>query len=572
MKELESKFKSWDGCELFYRSWIPEDHDGKALILFHRGHEHSARWRETVEALALPGVSVFAWDQRGHGNSPGERGSAAELMDIVRDAEAFSQHLAVVHGIAMENTVVIAHSVGAVIAAAWIHDFAPPIRGLVLGAPAFKVKLYIPLAIPLLRLKQHLLGPGHVKSYVKSKFLTHDSEQARIYDADKAIFRQISVKMLLDLFDTSKRIVADAGAIVAPTLLLAAESDWIVHTKPQLKFFEELSSAIKRFEVLPGFHHALFHERDRKILVDKVRAFATECFAHPPQSRADLLNADESGYSKRIYDKLTEPGGIKWAAVRAWMNSVGRLSQGISLGWRSGFDSGVTLDYVYENRPRGTTPLGKLIDKFYLESPGWSGIRIRRTNLENVLDDAVDRLLAERRPVQLLDIAAGAGRYVLSTMSRRKDATISAHLRDYRQENLDAAQRTASDLGVKNVRFERGDAFDRQALAAIEPKPTIVIVSGLYELFPKNQPLRESLAGIAEAIAPEGFLVYTNQPWHPQAEFIAKALRNREGQPWAMRCRTQAEMDELVRNAGFEKIRQEIDSCGIFTVSLARRA
>ena len=54
-------------------------------------------------------------------------------------------------------------------------------------------------------------------------------------------------------------------------------------------------------------------------------------------------------------------------------------------------------------------------------------------------------------------------------------------------------------------------------------------------------------------------------------EFIARVLANREGRPWIMRRRTQAEMDELVRNAGFEKISQEIDPCGIFTVSAARR-
>jgi hypothetical protein len=48
-------------------------------------------------------------------------------------------------------------------------------------------------------------------------------------------------------------------------------------------------------------------------------------------------------------------------------------------------------------------------------------------------------------------------------------------------------------------------------------------------------------------------------------------LTNREGRPWIMRRRTQAEMNELVRAAGFAKVSQEIDRWGIFTVSLARR-
>jgi hypothetical protein len=105
----------------------------------------------------------------------------------------------------------------------------------------------------------------------------------------------------------------------------------------------------------------------------------------------------------------------------------------------------------------------------------------------------------------------------------------------------------------------------------VTPRPTIAIVSGLYELIPDNDPLTRSLAGLADVIEPGGHLIYTNQPWHPQVEFIARVLRNREGKPWIMRRRTQAEMDELVRAAGFEKVTEEIDPWGIFTVSVAKR-
>ncbi|XPE55952.1 hypothetical protein ACNKHW_11115 [Shigella flexneri] len=39
----------------------------------------------------------------------------------------------------------------------WIHDYAPAIRGLVLASPAFKVKLYVPLARPALALWHRLV-------------------------------------------------------------------------------------------------------------------------------------------------------------------------------------------------------------------------------------------------------------------------------------------------------------------------------------------------------------------------------------------------------------------------------
>ena len=50
---------------------------------------------------------------------------------------------------------------------------------------------------------------------------------------------------------------------------------------------------------------------------------------------------------------------------------------------------------------------------------------------------------------------------------------------------------------------------------------------------------------------------------------IARTLTSHRGQQaWVMRRRTQAELDELVRAAGFSKIEQWVDDWGMFTLSL----
>ena len=239
-----------DGAELFYLSWLPEKPTTKALLLFHRGHEHSGRWQETALELGLEGVAVFAWDQRGHGLSHGERGSAPDLATVTRDADEWARQLTTTHGIALQDTIVLAHSLGAVIATAWVHDYAPPIRGLILATPAFRVKLYVPFAVPFLRVRQKIFGHGYVKSFIKAGMLTQDPEQAERYNADPLIFRQIAVNMLLDLHDTSMRLLDDAGAVTVPLLVLAAGSDWVVKTSAQRQFVERVSSPITRFEVL----------------------------------------------------------------------------------------------------------------------------------------------------------------------------------------------------------------------------------------------------------------------------------------------------------------------------------
>jgi hypothetical protein len=127
-------------------------------------------------------------------------------------------------------------------------------------------------------------------------------------------------------------------------------------------------------------------------------------------------------------------------------------------------------------------------------------------------------------------------------------------------------------MGLANATHVDGDAFDADSLASISPRPDVAIASGVYELFSDNERIARSLSGLQRALPKDGRLIYTNQPWHPELEMIARVLVNRDGEPWIMRRRTQAEMDELVRAAGFRKVAMEIDEWGIFTVSLAEKA
>ena len=523
-----------------------------------------------MELLALEDVAIFAWDARGHGRSPGPRGGAENFAVTIKDVDAFVRHIAHVHQFELENIIVLAHSMGAISVGGWVHDYAPPIRAMILATAAFQIRLYVPFALPALRLKEKLLGPGHVQSYVKSRMLTHDAEQAARYDADPLIFRGIPVNILLDVAETSKRLLADAGAINVPTLMIGAGSDWVVSLKAQREFFNGLSSSVKQMHVFPAAHHAIFHERERAAVIERIRDFVRERFA-APRVATSLLAADRMGHTWEEHERLKLRGGPQFPIVRAAMRTGGRLSKGIDLGWRSGFDSGLALDYVYENKPAGAGRLGRLIDSAYLGSIGWRGIRQRKTNLETRLRKVIEQTHAAGRPVRILDIAAGGGRYLLETMRSLSDVPMSALLRDYKPENVRAARVLADELELRDVTAVEGDAFDRASLGAIQPRATIGIVSGLYELFPSNTLVTESLAGLADAIEPGGDLIYTNQPWHPQLEFIARVLRNREGQPWIMRRRTTAEMDQLVARAGFEKLEMEIDQWGMFSVSVARR-
>jgi len=579
MRLVEEKaFQASDGVGLFYRYWPAAATPKGAILMFHRGHEHSGRMAHLADELDLPDFAIFAWDARGHGRSPGERGFSPSLGTSVRDVQTFVDHIATAYGIAIENMAVIAQSVGAVLISVWAHDYAPKIRCMVLASPAFKVKLYVPFARTGLKLQQKWRGRFFVNSYVKPQFLTHDPERIASYRTDPLITRPIAVNILLDLYEASERVVADARAITVPTQLLISGSDWVVHHGPQHRFYERLGTPIKERHVLPGFYHDTFGELGRSVPVARARKFILERFDES-LNRPSLLEADRMSYTRDESDALASPlpllspRGLYWTLMRSNMKIGGMLSEGVALGHRTGFDSGSTLDYVYRNEPRGRGHIGRLIDQNYLGSIGWRGIRQRKLHLEELLRAAMQRLRDKGMPVRLVDIAAGHGRYVIEALGDKETRPDSIVLRDYSDLNVEAGTRLIAEKGLSDIaRFLKGDAFDRDSLASIEPRPTLGVVSGLYELFPDNALVRRSLAGLAAAIPAGGYLAYTGQPWHPQLELIARALTShRQGQAWIMRRRTQTEMDQLVEAAGFRKLDQRIDEWGIFTVSLAER-
>lgn len=577
MTEQQKFFKTADNTELFYRYRPAKDgSNDKAIVLFHRGHEHSGRMMFVADELGFDDFAYFAWDARGHGNSPGERGDSPSFGTSVSDIQAFMQHIEQEYQIPPENICVIAQSVGAVLVSTWLHDYAPKIRCAVLASPAFKVKLYVPFARQGLALWSKVKGNFFVNSYVKAHYLTHNKARQESFNQDSLITRAISARILLGLYKAAERVVSDAQAITTPIQLFISGADWVVHHKPQHDFYNHLGSHIKERHVMSGFYHDTLGEQNNHLVFEPMRRFIRERFEEPLQT-IDCTQAHIAGPSRVEADELATPlspylpRGLFWASYRALMKLGSRWSEGLRIGQETGYDSGSTLDYVYQNQPQGTNAFGRLVDKNYLNAIGWRGIRQRKANIVKAISLAMAKLREAGKPIDVLDIASGHGRYVLDALTAENHPD-SVRLRDYSSINVAAGRKLIAERGLQEiVSFDEVNAFDPANYQALTPRPTLGIVSGLHELFADNDLIMHSLNGFGTVIETGGYLIYTGQPWHPQLELIARCLTShKEGSPnWVMRRRSQQEMDQLVEKAGFRKIHQWIDEDGIFTVSLA---
>ncbi|MEM6430206.1 MAG: class I SAM-dependent methyltransferase family protein [Deinococcota bacterium] len=269
------------------------------------------------------------------------------------------------------------------------------------------------------------------------------------------------------------------------------------------------------------------------------------------------------------YDSLAQPlpatslKGMYYRFVRWLLASAGSLSDGIRLGQTHGFDSGVMLEYVYTNQASGRWGIGALIDRIYLNSPGWQGIRARRELIKTTLREVLSEKQAAGEDVHLLDVACGGGRYDLEVL--RDFPQVKATLRDYQQVNVDKAQELAQTFGV-TATIEQADAFSDSDLAAVSPAPNVVVVSGLHEILADDALIENHFSQLANIIMPGGTLIFTVQPYHPQLELIARTLKSHTGNLWVMRLRSLEQVQSWAGAAGFQQFEVSMEPQGIFGV------
>jgi SAM-dependent methyltransferase len=290
-----------------------------------------------------------------------------------------------------------------------------------------------------------------------------------------------------------------------------------------------------------------------------------------------MIAAENTDLQSRKQMYVSSPdlfGHIKWSMMRVLLSTIGRTSEGIRLGYAYGFDSGTMLDYVYCNQSHGNLGFGRLIDRSYLEAIGWRAIRARRVLLKQVLKQEVECKLVHGRPIRLLDVAAGPGRY-LQELVQESDLERDELLvlcRDLSRDGLMQGAKQAEEAGLQNVFYEHGNAFEPAPTDAIlGGAPDIIVVSGLYELLLDDQLIQNSLARLYTLLAPGGMLCFTTQTHHPQLDFIANVLPNRDGKPWIMQCRTAEQLETWARVAGFNDVHSQLEEVGLFAVTTARK-
>jgi SAM-dependent methyltransferase len=256
------------------------------------------------------------------------------------------------------------------------------------------------------------------------------------------------------------------------------------------------------------------------------------------------------------------PRAWRFGAMAAASRAGALLSQGLRIGHRHGFDSGPFMAHVYDNHPRGRTPVGRAIDRRLLARRTCQAFREIRELARRSIDAAIS---ADRSGAPVIaDLAAGPAPYLFEALVAHPGAT--AIVVDIDQAALAQAREAAARAGVLDrAQFLQGSAFDRDVLAKLAPTPTIIVELGLYGIYHDDALIERHFRDLAEIVEPEQ-LVFNVQTQNPEIERIARVWRDHRGQRCVWRLRPVDRILEWAAAAGFQPLSIESDSNAIYRV------
>jgi alpha-beta hydrolase superfamily lysophospholipase len=263
----EEWFKGSGGLSLFRQTWRPAGPTRAVLINVHGLGDHSGLYPALVEHFTARGIAVYAFDLRGNGRSPGQRGYVERWDQYVEDLERF---IAVVRREEPDRPVfLLGNSLGGLIVLDYARHRPEGLRGIIAASPPLG-RLGVPA--PLLAL-------GRVLSRVWPRFsvrtgmdlsgLARDPVVVETALADPLFHRLGTARLSTEVVAAIARVQAAAPRFPLPLLVIHGSADRMVPPDGSRAFVPRVGHPDRELREYPGAFHVLFADLDReRVLTD----------------------------------------------------------------------------------------------------------------------------------------------------------------------------------------------------------------------------------------------------------------------------------------------------------------
>ncbi|NDK38274.1 alpha/beta fold hydrolase [Pseudoxanthomonas gei] len=258
MQASPATFQTRDGLALHLNDW-PVAQPRARMLLVHGLGEHSGRYAALAGDLNAQGISVRAFDHRGHGKSGGTRGVNGRDADCLsRDAlEVFESYAAE----GSDLPFLFGHSMGGLVAMHAVGRLGLRPRGLIASSPALAShagKFDRLLSKVLLRLAPDLT----VANGLPADKLSHAPGIERAYLDDPDNHNRVSARVAQYIFEAGPEVIAAAPGWSVPTLLQIAGSDLLVDPAGARAFAAAAPKASVECHDYTDLYHEIYNEAD----------------------------------------------------------------------------------------------------------------------------------------------------------------------------------------------------------------------------------------------------------------------------------------------------------------------
>ncbi|MEM7539235.1 MAG: lysophospholipase [Chloroflexota bacterium] len=191
MQHQEGFFNGIRNTNIYYQYWRPEK--PKAVVLIVHGlSEHSGRYMNVVNRLVPAGYAVYSLDHLGHGRSDGTKVHVETFADYT---ETLKLYFDIVHTkeVGTKETAdypffLLGHSMGGLIASAYLLEHQADFIGAILSAPAIKPPGEVPFFIkPIARFMSKYL-PKREFVQLDTDAVSRDPDVVKAYVDDPLVY------------------------------------------------------------------------------------------------------------------------------------------------------------------------------------------------------------------------------------------------------------------------------------------------------------------------------------------------------------------------------------------------
>jgi alpha-beta hydrolase superfamily lysophospholipase len=263
----EIEVRAADGIMLRGRWWRRAEPRG-SVIVSHGFGEHGGTYRHVAEYLgAVLECDVIAIDYRGHGVSAGRRGVVRRYEELTGDLSSVLEW-ATRHRLAAPRFL-LGHSNGGQVVLRLALQDPLAIDGLIVSNPALRVALPIPPG--KLRLGKLLLKVAPwitLKGQIHADLLTRDPAMQQNHRSDPLRHNRMSAPLFFGMLDGGEMLIARAGAIHTPILMLVGGQDPVLDPISAREFFDRLGGEDKTLLLYPKMLHEPLNELGREQVLD----------------------------------------------------------------------------------------------------------------------------------------------------------------------------------------------------------------------------------------------------------------------------------------------------------------